>query len=587
MMYHRDCDIHKALSFALGQQRQEGDTSDDQSMKPVAPSMEKRVEQVAIHLNERFHKQAEKMIERFRHLDQYTSMSISALMNTIDQGLLQFIRQVTCSKNDMRSERRRRKLFQEASVDVNEKSLKHFYALCILLFNTNRECSIPLHVVLTETVLCHGGSLELVKILNNLGAVVSNDTRCRLSSHVVQQRLVEGIKKSLVPEVLTVVSMDNIDILQPNAIVSTLDATRSWHGTSVQCLQPLPVTGTLTPEEKVSPNVVPSSSSPELTMARPAKRMRTLTEARSPSHPLQDAPTSLPSLLCSNEMSSLYKDQHVDLTTADFLFTDLEDSAFSKLTRDIHLALVMKFFNLKRPQGAIALPIITSLIHCLKRQSTESECSNVVYLDVLSQKAESKDTLLQILGSVYKTFIGELNQKWVFAIGDAKVYDVLQELKSEYGEALKWLHPFPGDWHVLFNFQKVLMKPYADAGLLSLGSACGYRAETLTSVKKASNFRRTHLYFILQCFEALYQQFLELFCKSLDTESVNRLQSIAFELIGQFSSVGDTTSLAALRASVTSHAMYDNFMQFVKDLSKKHDNTNVGLSSCLKTACAT
>ena len=31
----------------------------------------------------------------------------------------------------------------------------------------------------TPMILCHGGSLELVKILNNLGAVGCNDTRKR------------------------------------------------------------------------------------------------------------------------------------------------------------------------------------------------------------------------------------------------------------------------------------------------------------------------------------------------------------------------------------------------------------------------
>ena len=48
---------------------------------------------------------------------------------------------------------------------------------------------------------------------------------------------------------LSIVSVDNIDILQPHAFVSYTDASRSWHGTSVQCAQPLPVTGVLQQEE--------------------------------------------------------------------------------------------------------------------------------------------------------------------------------------------------------------------------------------------------------------------------------------------------------------------------------------------------
>ena len=37
-------------------------------------------------------------------------------------------------------------------------------------------------------ILCHGGSLELVKILNNLGAVACNDTHNRLSVQVVERK---------------------------------------------------------------------------------------------------------------------------------------------------------------------------------------------------------------------------------------------------------------------------------------------------------------------------------------------------------------------------------------------------------------
>ena len=110
---------------------------------------------------------------------------------------------------------------------------------------------MPIHVVLTEIILCNGGNLKLVKIMNKLGAVACNETRCRLSTKIVQQRFLEGVKKSLVLRMLTVVSMDNIDILQPHAVVSTLDATRSWHGTSVQYMQPLPVTGALTSADMV------------------------------------------------------------------------------------------------------------------------------------------------------------------------------------------------------------------------------------------------------------------------------------------------------------------------------------------------
>ena len=54
------------------------------------------------------------------------------------------------------------------------------------------------------------------------------------------------------------------------------------------------------------------------------------------------------------------------------------------------------------------------------------------------------------------------------------------------------------------------MKAYGDAGLITLAKAAGYRGETLTSLSKAKNFRRTHL-FLLQSYEAFYNYFLSLY----------------------------------------------------------------------------
>ena len=73
--------------------------------------------------------------------------------------------------------------------------------------------------------------------------------------------------------------------------------------------------------------------------------------------------------------------------------------------------------------------------------------------------------------------------------GDAKLYEILQSLKFEYGNELKWVIPYPGDWHTLMNFQKALVKPYFDAGLKSLADACGY---PVAAIRHCSQFKKTH-----------------------------------------------------------------------------------------------
>ena len=125
----------------------------------------------------------------------------------------------------------------------------------------------------------------------------------------------------------------------------------------------------------------------------------------------------------------------------------------------------------------------------------------MTYIEVVSEKADSKHTLTGVVSQTQQVLVQELGQKYIIIVGDAKTYNILQDIRHEYKSQLRWLIPFPGDWHVLYNFQKALLKPYTDAGLASLGKVAGHPAETLTSLLQASNFRRTHK-FLLQAYEA-------------------------------------------------------------------------------------
>ena len=89
-----------------------------------------------------------------------------------------------------------------------------------------------------------------------------------------------GIQSQLTPRTLTVLSIDNIDLMQINAMVSALHAKRSWHGTSVQCVQPLPTSSILCDEEMTSPPSTPkqASSTSSPVVKHLDKRRRTLKE---------------------------------------------------------------------------------------------------------------------------------------------------------------------------------------------------------------------------------------------------------------------------------------------------------------------
>ena len=78
------------------------------------------------------------------------------------------------------------------------------------------------------------------------------------------------------------------------------------------------------------------------------------------------------------------------------------------------------------------------------------------YLNVLDQNADCRDTIADVLSGLNKEFnIGE-SKRHLVVTGDAKTYQHLQSIKLDYGEEVSWLIPFPGDFHILMNYQPIL-----------------------------------------------------------------------------------------------------------------------------------
>ena len=125
----------------------------------------------------------------------------------------------------------------------------------------------------------------------------------------------------------------------------------------------------------------------------------------------------------------------------------------------------------------------------------------MTYVKIVSERSDSKPTLFGVTGRLQLIFIHDLNQKFVIVVGDAGTYNLFQDVCFKYKSQLKCLMPFPGDWHVVFNYHRVLVKPYADAGLASLGKASGHRAERLTTFMHAKTSGEHE--FLLQTFEAM------------------------------------------------------------------------------------
>ena len=146
-------------------------------------------------------------------------------------------------------------------------------------------------------------------------------------------------------------------------------------------------------------------------------------------------------------------------------------------------------------------------------RANHTEKSNVLFLEVMDAIADTKDTMIAMLQNLHQKFIEGQGLEHLLVTGDAKLYNILQALKHEYGEELHWLMPYPGDWHILKNYQVALLKPYYNAGLKDMAKAAGY---PLPQIQSCSQFKRVH-YFLLESWEALYRAMLSKFLAYCDT----------------------------------------------------------------------
>lgn len=131
------------------------------------------------------------------------------------------------------------------------------------------------------------------------------------------------------------------------------------------------------------------------------------------------------------------------------------------------------------------------------------EKSAIFTLGVLPDQADNKDALKALLDTIHDLYGIGTYQTHHLVVGDQKLFSGMHQLKRQYGADLDWLLPYPGDWHVLKNYQPVLMKLYFHSGLRELAIDGGYRGSNLTGLETCSNFKHTHIFF-LEAFQSIY-----------------------------------------------------------------------------------
>ncbi len=154
------------------------------------------------------------------------------------------------------------------------------------------------------------------------------------------------------------------------------------------------------------------------------------------------------------------------------------------------------------------------------------ERSTFKYHDILSLSADKVETVKGVLDNLRAIFTinGEIRN--VLVTGDQKVFRHLKELKETYKDIYDFVYPFIGDFHVLLNYQDVLINClYYKAGLEELCKCFHQEGSTAQMIETSKHFKHRNR-FLKHVYEAIYRVQIDQFfryreCGSTDNQLTN------------------------------------------------------------------
>ena len=255
--------------------------------------------------------------------------------------------------------------------------------------------------------------------------------------------------ENLSPRIATIASVDNFDMLQTHAAVYQGRQHRSYHGTTIQLVQP-PVS--IQQEEieahlpspiefEQQPNAVtvytdthtrrrhigssPESSPHKLGKVGPKKRRTIAMITPMTTAHIQPSPYS----------QSPYRSIPIN----HFSLSEEEKRCVIKMNMEL---LNIIFLKVAGSDLKLNLPEMRHFLHPC--EPSNSLPSNIYYMNILNENVDNDSTMLKVSEDLLDEFDDvTLEQDWVLLVGDGKTYQHLTNIKNTYGETLKKLLIFP------------------------------------------------------------------------------------------------------------------------------------------------
>ena len=526
-------------------------------------------------------------------------LDIGGELQNINPLLLDFVNSITATVR----ERKHPVLGRENDTSKHLKKVRIFNLLNTLQFCTNPTKLLLIHDLLADAVEMCGGSRQLLRIFNRLGCTSSPDTHDRfVTQHADNQRTC-SLWDQLPSAAFTVASVDNFDMLQSYSAVYCGNQQRSYHGTTVQIVQPsflleihqndkiCTTTTILTPSSEQDQGNVPQSTNPTSTSNTVPKRGFEQSPNNSPHKVGKIGPKRPRTIAVRHLTSSLTKDTSNNITQRLTRSLTMEDFDVNEEEEDDEQLLMscklFSYVTLKYVAHPCQDFICTlSDMRCFlgSDDCVKIQPSKIHYMELLNENPDSDETMCIVAESLLEQFKTKEQDGWVVLVGDGKTYQHLMNIKQQYRAAFQKLIIFPGDWHTLKNYQPVLMKVYYHLGLKELAVSCGFRSSTFKSLESCYNFKRTHC-FLLQVWEALYREMLHTYLVNSDpshlVENVKCILATAIEESRSPQQLMLRSEELLQEASSLTH-----FKQFVHQMAEKDKVWSLWADLCLSTATA-